>query len=238
MRHPKLARIVAVLVACSTAVVLSQETIDLGVIDRIKDEAFGRSEVMDHLRNLTDVHGPRLTGSPQFEEAAKWTAERLTAYGLSNVHVERWGPFGRSWSVEQYSAEQLAPHYTRLAAMPLAWSASTPSPVTGEPMLTPLETSFESGGFKKIAENFDAYRRQWSGKLRGKILLLTPVKPEQPRESHCSRGTRMLTSPRSPLPPNRWPCCGCRRWTISSGRRSRRRCSRSSWRCRRRSSIS
>src|SRR4029453_73669 len=80
MRHPKLARIVAVLVACSTAVVLSQETIDLGGIDRIKDEGVGRSEVMDPLRNLTDVHGPRLTGSPQFEEAAKWTAERLTAY--------------------------------------------------------------------------------------------------------------------------------------------------------------
>jgi carboxypeptidase Q len=118
MRHPKLARTVAVLVACSTTVVLSQETVDLGVIDRIKDEAFARSEVMDHLRNLTDVHGPRLTGSPQFEEAAKWAAERLTAYGLSNVHVERWGPFGRSWSVEQYSAELLAPHYTRLAAMP------------------------------------------------------------------------------------------------------------------------
>jgi carboxypeptidase Q len=182
MRHPHLARIVAVLVACWTTVVLSQEAVDLGVIDRIKDEAFGRSEVMDHLRNLTDVHGPRLTGSPQFEEAAKWTAERLTAYGLSNVHVERWGPFGRSWSVEQYSAELLAPHYVRLTAMPLAWSASTPGPVTGEPMLTPLDTSFESGGLKRIAENFEAYRRQWSGKLRGRILLLTPVKPEPPRE--------------------------------------------------------
>ena len=182
MRHPKLARTVAVLVACTTTVVLSQETVDLGVIDRIKDEAFARSEVMDHLRNLTDVHGPRLTGSPQFEEAAKWAAERLTAYGLSDVHIERWGPFGRSWSVEQYSAELLAPHYTRLAAMPLAWSASTPGPVTGEPLLTPLETSVESGGLKKIAENFEAYRRQWSGKLRGRILLLTPVKPEPPPE--------------------------------------------------------
>jgi hypothetical protein len=171
-----------VLVTSWTTVVLSQETVDLGVIDRIKDEAFARSEVMDHLRNLTDVHGPRLTGSPQFEEAAKWAAERLTAYGLSNVHVERWGPFGRSWSVEQYSAELLAPHYTRLAAMPLAWSASTPGPVTGEPLLTPLETSFEGGGLKKIAENFEAYRRQWRGKLRGRILLLTPIKPEPPPE--------------------------------------------------------
>jgi carboxypeptidase Q len=182
MRHPILARIVAVLVACSTTVLLSQEAVDLGVIDRIKDEAFARSEVMDHLRNLTDVHGPRLTGSPQFEEAAEWAAKRLTAYGLSNVHVERWGPFGRSWSIEEFSAEQLTPHYARLVAMPLAWSAPTPGPVSGEPILTPLETSFVNGGLKKIAENFETYRRQWSGKLRGRILLLTPLKPEPPRE--------------------------------------------------------
>ena len=94
MRPSRLARTVILLIALSTTGVLSQEAVDLGVIDRIKDEAFARSEVMDHLRNLTDVHGPRLTGSPQFEEAAKWASERLTSYGLSNVHIERWGPFG------------------------------------------------------------------------------------------------------------------------------------------------
>jgi carboxypeptidase Q len=150
-------RIVVLLMALSTVGVMSQEAVDLGVIDRIKNEAFARSEVMDHLRNLADVHGPRLTGSPQFEEAAKWAAERLTSYGLSNVHIERWGPFGRRWSVEQYSVEQVAPHYVRLSAMPLAWSASTPGPISGEPIVTPLDTSFEHGGFKKMSANFAAY---------------------------------------------------------------------------------
>jgi carboxypeptidase Q len=182
MRHSSRVPLVAGLLALSTSVLLSQEPVDLGVVDRIKDEAFARSEVMDHLRNLTDVHGPRLTGSPEFEEAAQWAVERLSEYGVSNVHVERWGPFGRSWSVEAFSAEQLGPHYARLTAMPLAWSASTPGPVSGEPLLTPLDTSFESGGLKKIAEHFDVYRRQWSGKLRGRILLLSPLKPEPPRE--------------------------------------------------------
>jgi carboxypeptidase Q len=181
MSPSRLARTVILLIALSTTGALSQEAIDLGVIDRIKNEAFARSEVMDHLRNLTDVHGPRLTGSPQFEEAAKWASERLASYGLSNVHIERWGPFGRSWSIEQYSVEQIAPHYARLTAMPLAWSASTPGPISGEPILTPLNVSFQRG-FKKIADDFAAYRREWSGKLRGKILLLTPLKPESPRE--------------------------------------------------------
>ena len=134
MRVPPFARVLAALVVCISTTALSQEVVDLGVIDRIKAEAFTRSEVMEHLRNLTDVHGPRLTGSPQFEEAAKWASERLTSYGLSNVHVERWGPFGRSWSIDQYSAELVAPHYMRLAAMPLAWSASTAGVRHGEPL--------------------------------------------------------------------------------------------------------
>src|SRR6185436_19298736 len=175
MRMPKPARIAVVLgilIGGWSFAAASQEAVDLGVVDRIKSEAFARSEVMEHLRYLTDVHGPRLTGSPQFEDAAKWANERLTSYGLSNAHVERW-PFGRSWSVEQYSAELLAPHYSRLAAMPLAWSASSAGPVTGEPMLTPLDLDFVHG-VKKLAEDFDVYRKRWTGKLRGKIILLTP----------------------------------------------------------------
>jgi hypothetical protein len=173
--------LVAALVISWSLAGSSQEAVDLSIIDRIKSEAFARSEVMEHLRFLTDVHGPRLTGSPQFEEAAKWAAERLTTYGLSNVHVERWGPFGRSWSVEQYSAEMLGPQYVRLDAAPLAWSSSTAGPLVGEPMLAPIDLDFVRGP-KKIAEDFSAYRRQWSGKLRGRIVLLTPSTPSKPRE--------------------------------------------------------
>jgi carboxypeptidase Q len=181
MRVSRFARTVAAFVLFVSATAVSQEPVDLGVVDRIKDEAFARSEVMEHLRNLTDVHGPRLTGSPKFDEAAKWATERLTAFGLTNVHMERWGPFGRAWSVDQYAAELLAPQYTRLDAIPLAWSASTSGAVTGEPLLTPIDLGFLAG-FKKQAENFAAYRKQWTGKLRGRIILLSPAKPTPPRD--------------------------------------------------------
>ena len=162
------------------SIVRSQDAVDLGVVDRIKAEAFGRSEVMDHLHYLTDVHGPRLTGSPGFEDAAKWTTGRLTQFGLSNIHIERW-PFGRRWSADQYSLELLEPHYMRLAAVPLAWSDSTSGAVTGEPLLAPFELAFIRGP-KRIAEDFDAYRRKWTGKLRGRIVLFTPVQRVAPRE--------------------------------------------------------
>ncbi len=162
--------------------VLSQESIDLAAIDRIKTEAFDRSQVMDHLRTLTDVLGPRLTGSPQFDNAAKWASERLTQFGLSNVHLERWGPFGRSWSIEQYSAELLSPSYTRLSAVPLAWSAPTTGPVTGEPIAAPFELAFARGP-RRLAADFEAYRKQWKGRLRGKIVLFTPTQSTPPRQT-------------------------------------------------------
>jgi hypothetical protein len=159
---------------------LSQEHVDLGIVDRIKAEAFERSKVMETLRNLTDVHGPRLTGSPGFEDAARWAIGELKGYGLENVHLEKWGPFGRAWSLEQASLELIEPRYSLLTAVPLAWSASSNGPVTGELVLAPLRVSFRDGP-KKSAEALQAYRAKWTGKLRGKILLLSNPKVPAPQ---------------------------------------------------------
>jgi hypothetical protein len=81
----KAALVASGFVLALASIVRSQDAVDLGVVDRIKAEAFGRSEVMDHLHYLTDVHGPRLTGSTGFEDAAKWTTGRLAQFGLSNI---------------------------------------------------------------------------------------------------------------------------------------------------------
>ncbi len=162
---------IAVLIVCGTLALRSQDTVDLRVVDRIKGEAFRRSQVMEHLRYLTDVYGPRLTGSPQFDAAAKWAMDRLSGYGISNVHPEKWGPFGRRWSIDEYSVEVISPYYARLSAIPLAWSRSTSGPLTGEPIVAPLDISFIRGP-KKQAADLDTYRRKWTGKLRGKIVML------------------------------------------------------------------
>jgi carboxypeptidase Q len=202
VRAKRTTALASALIITASFVVWSQEAVDLSVIDRIKAEAFARSEVMDHLRYLTDVHGPRLTGSPQFDEAAKWATDRLTGYGLTNVHVERWGPFGRSWSVEQYSAEMLAPQYMRLTAMPLAWSNSTAGPLTGEPILAPIDLDFVRGP-KRISEDFNAYRRQWTGKLRGKMVLLTPSRTSRPRQGQVFKrysDTELVDLSKAPEP--------------------------------------
>jgi carboxypeptidase Q len=158
--------------------VLAQERVDLGIVDKIKSEAFDRSKVMEQLYYLTDANGPRLTGSPEFERAAKWAMDRLKEYGVQNVHSEKWGPFGRSWSLQQSSVELIEPGYAAITAVPLAWSASTNGPVTGELVLAPLTLTTRDGP-KKMEETLQTYKTKWAGKLRGKIVLLTD--PRQPR---------------------------------------------------------
>ncbi len=63
-------------------------------IERIKEEGLKHSQVMATLSYLTDVIGPRLTGSPNMKRANEWTRDKLAAWGASNAHLEAWGPFG------------------------------------------------------------------------------------------------------------------------------------------------
>lgn len=149
----------------------AQENVDLSVVNQIKDEAFEHSKVMEHLEYLTDVYGPRLTGSPEFKQAADWALKRLASYGLVNGHLEKWGPFGRSWSLEQYAVEMLQPRYSLLNAAPLAWSRSTNGPVSGEVVFAPLPArNYDPARSEKELET---YMAKYKGQLRGKVALIS-----------------------------------------------------------------
>src|SRR5947207_2378374 len=87
---------------------LAAQTSD-DVVAKIKDEGLNRSQVMQTLSYLTDVIGPRLTGSPNLKRANEWTRDTMTKWGLQNAHLEAWGPFGRGWVLKDFSAEVIAP---------------------------------------------------------------------------------------------------------------------------------
>ena len=183
-------RVVSVLlaVACTGSfLVNAQQRPELAVVQAIKVEAFERSQVMDHVRELSDRFGGRLTGSAQFDAAAKWAVERLRSVGVTEAKLEPWGTFGRSWSAQEYSVEQLAPYYASLTAVPLAWSAPTSGLVSGEPLLAPVTADFFTDGPSKAAAALDAYRKHWSGKLRGHIVLISPAPVLRPRDTPSFR---------------------------------------------------
>jgi carboxypeptidase Q len=142
-----------------------QEKVDTQVIDKIKEEGLKRSQVMETISFLTDVYGPRLTASPQTRAAAEWTKERLTKWGLENVHLEPWGPFGRGWTLEAFTANLTQPAFTPLIAYPKAWSPSTPKTIRGKPV------------FLDVAKEEDL--EQYRGKLHRAIVLLSSPREVQ-----------------------------------------------------------
>jgi len=165
-----------VVVCIFAAALCAEENVDLGMIQRIKNEAFENSKVMDHLFWLTDVYGPRLTGSPGFTAAANWVVKQLKQYGIEDASVQSWGKFGRSWRLTKFSISLQEPEYAPLIGFPLAWSADTNGPIVAEPVLAPF-TLTDRLDFKKSEEEMQKYFAEQKGKLRGKIVLL-----QKPRE--------------------------------------------------------
>ena len=145
---------------------LSQEKVDLETISRIRYEGFRDSKVMELASGLMDAIGERLTGSPNMKRASEWTRDQLTAMGLSNAHLESWGPFGRGWANQYVNARMTTPDVVPLLVYAKAWTPGTSGVVTGKCIRANIE--------KK--EDFDKYR----GKLAGMIVIIGPdaeVKP-------------------------------------------------------------
>ena len=165
----------AALPAClvTLAIVLpatAQDKTDLSLTHLIKQEAFDHSQVMDTLASLTDRYGPRLTASPEFDEAAAWTMKRMSDWNLSAIHTESWGPFGRSWSLRHYAVEMIEPRYSLLDAIPLAWSEPTGKPLTAELVVAPFVAT--ASNLAKTEADWAKYQAEWHGRLSGRIVLL------------------------------------------------------------------
>jgi carboxypeptidase Q len=144
------------------------EPIDLEVVNRIKDEETNRSQVMQTISYLTDVIGPRLTGSPGLRKAQQYVIERLSGWGIANARLEPWGQnFGRGWSLEGFNASMLSPSFSSLIAYPKAWSPATNGTVRGEAIFFDVKS--------------EADLLKYKGKLKGKLVLLSPARPVEPQ---------------------------------------------------------
>jgi carboxypeptidase Q len=148
-------------VAGATLAVQSVEPVDRAAIAKIRDEALNRSQVEDTLFWLTDRYGPRLHGSPEFEEAGEWAVKQLQAWGLSNVQKERFTS-GPGWSLVRFNASMVDPRVMPIIGVPKARSSGTPGRVTAE-VVRPLISS---------AADAERYR----GTLKGKIVLTEPAR--------------------------------------------------------------
>ena len=143
-------------------------------VQRIREEGLNRSQVMQTLNQLTNVIGPRLTGSPGMRRANEWTRDRLTSWGLVNAKLEPWGAFGRGWVLKRFSADVVGPQTFPLNAYPKAWSPSTAGPLTAEVVY--VDAKDEQG------------LQKFKGQLRGRVVLNGAVR--DPAAHFDPEGTR------------------------------------------------
>jgi hypothetical protein len=146
-----------VFVMFSVSGMWSQEKVDLEAMSRIRYEGFRNSKVMEYATGLMDSIGERLTGSPNMKRANEWTRDQLTAIGLSNSHLEAWGPFGRGWANQYINVRMTSPDIVPLIAYAKAWTPGTNGVLQGKCVRVTIEDK----------KDFDKYR----GKLAGMIVI-------------------------------------------------------------------
>ena len=88
MQNRRIVALVLIISLLSLSVAAQNGGDDL--LNRIRKEATERSQIMKTMHMFTDVHGPRLTGSPNHKAAAEWAVKQMTAWGLENAHLEPW----------------------------------------------------------------------------------------------------------------------------------------------------
>lgn len=142
--------------------VQAQETVNDSIISIIKKHGLDQSQVMKTAEMITDVYGPRLTGSPMLDKATAWAQKQLTDWGYQNVHLDEWGPFGRGWELKHFEMHCEAPSYWPIIAYPKAWSPSTKGQVKGEVIYLNAST----------IEDLDKYK----GKLKGKFVMIDTLR--------------------------------------------------------------
>jgi len=136
---------------------------DLDMVNRIRFEGLEHSQVAKLAAFLSDVIGPRPTGSPELDRANRWAAAKMKEWGMANVELEPYKDFGVGWALRYVSAHLLKPHYAPMIAISVEWGSSTKGRITGAPVYIEI----------KSKADFDRYR----GRLKGKIVLYQPPKP-------------------------------------------------------------
>ncbi len=158
-------------------------------IARIREEGLNHSQVMETLSYLTDVIGPRLTGSPGMKHANDWTRAKLESWGMENAKVEPWGVFGRGWSLQRFSAHVTSPQYIQLKAYPSAWSPGLSRPLEADVVYFDATNT--------------AYLDKFKGKLKGAIVLVGTPRPVPARFEAPSRrydSSNLLVMANAPIP--------------------------------------
>lgn len=146
------------LIASFTA---AQEPVHWDVVSKIREEGFQRSQVMDIVGYMTDVIGPRLSGSPNMKNGQQWAKTKMESIGLVNTAIEPYGEHGVNWDNTYTSLHMIEPDYQPLFGYPLAFTRGTDGKITSNAVFVEIRTR----------DDFEKYR----GKLNNAVVLTAPL---------------------------------------------------------------
>ena len=149
----------------SVATPTAQENIDRDIQWKIRREATDHSQILRTLHFLTDVYGPRLTGSPNLKASQEWVVAETTRWGLKNAKLEPWHFGHPGWANEKLSVHVTAPVKDSLVAEALAWTPGTNGAITAQTvqLIVPNQPTKDA-----LTKYFDDHR----AKVKGKFVMV------------------------------------------------------------------
>jgi hypothetical protein len=145
--------------------VAAEERIDHDVYSKIRQEATNNSKILDTLHVLTDVYGPRLTGSPNLKAAGEWAIQQMHAWGLTNGRLDPWDWGRPGWTNDRLSAHVVSPVKDALVVEAQAWTPGTNGVVRAPAVQLTLP---ERPTREVLTAHLDALKNQ----IRGRIVLV------------------------------------------------------------------
>ena len=163
----KLAGASLALMLAALAVLAAEERPDEAVLWKIRQEATSRSQILQTLHVLTDVYGPRLTGSPNLKAAGEWAVQQMTSWGLKNGRLEPWDFGYAGWANEHVTAHLISPVKDALVVEVLAWTPGTTGVTRGQAVQITLPV-------RPNATDLTTFLEGIKSTITGKMVLVGP----------------------------------------------------------------
>jgi hypothetical protein len=159
---------VAAAILVAGALALAEERPDQSVFWKIRHEGTANSRILPTLHVLTDVYGPRLTGSPNLKAAGEWALQQMRDWGLKNTHLEPW-EFGHAgWLNERLVAHIVSPVKDALVVEALSWTPGTNGVARAAAVQVVLPPS------PVMQADLTTYLESIRSTVKGKIVLVGP----------------------------------------------------------------
>jgi carboxypeptidase Q len=145
-----------VLVCLGFSPARAQFSDDSLALQKIRSTANNQSLIPQAISTFADRYGPRLLGTANYYQSARWARQQLKSFGADTAFFESFDQQHRGWSVKSFNIEMTAPAYMHISAYPLAYTKSTKGTVSAPVIYVPVADSIY----------------QLKGKLSGKVVLL------------------------------------------------------------------